>query len=40
MRVLALVLAAFILSMSGSTFAQEWKEYVSKQDLLQRELPG
>ena len=40
MRLIALVPAAFILLTSGPAFAQEWKEYVSKQDFFSVSFQG
>ncbi len=40
MRLIPLVPAALILLISGPAFAQEWKEYVSKQDLFSVSFQG
>jgi len=39
MRLIALVAAAFILCLSGPSFAQEWIEYVSPDDLFTINFP-
>ena len=40
MRLMSLVSAAFVLFASGPTFAQEWTEYASQEDLFTVNFPG
>ena len=40
MHLIPLVSAALVLTISGPAFAQEWKEYVSKQDLFSVSFQG
>ena len=40
MRLTPLVSAAFVLSMSGPSFAQEWIEFASREDRFTCNFPG
>ena len=40
MRASPIVAAFVLMSMGGATFAQEWTEFVSKEDLFSTNFPG
>ena len=40
MRACPIWLSFLLLSMGGATFAQEWTEFVSKDDLFSTNFPG